>query len=53
MFGFFSGKLFILFVGSFVVKSGFAQMAKGGLVMDVINAEQARIAQDAGVSTDK
>ena len=32
-----------------MVKSGFAQMAKGGLVMDVINAEQARIAQDAGV----
>ena len=26
-----------------------AQMAKGGIVMDVINAEQARIAEEAGV----
>lgn len=34
--------------GSFVVKSGFAQMTKGGLVMDVINAEQAKIAQETG-----
>jgi len=31
-----------------VVKSGLAQMSKGGLIMDVVNAEQARIAQDAG-----
>ncbi|CAK8672140.1 unnamed protein product [Clavelina lepadiformis] len=34
--------------GSFTVKSGFAQMTKGGLVMDVINAEQAKIAEAAG-----
>ena len=27
-----------------------AQMAKGGIVMDVTNAEQARIAEEAGVS---
>ena len=27
-----------------------AQMAKGGIVMDVVNAEQARIAEEAGVS---
>ena len=40
----------LLLLGSFVVKSGFAQLAKGGLVMDVVDAEQARIAQDAGVS---
>ena len=26
-----------------------AQMAKGGIVMDVVNAEQARIAEEAGV----
>ena len=32
------------------MKSGLAQMAKGGLVMDVVNAEQARIAEEAGVS---
>ena len=35
--------------GSFTVKSGLAQMAKGGLVMDVVNVEQARIAEEAGV----
>ena len=36
--------------GTIVVKSGFASMVKGGLIMDVINAEQAKIAEDAGVS---
>lgn len=34
--------------GTFKVKAGMAQMAKGGIVMDVINAEQARIAEEAG-----
>lgn len=34
--------------GSFVVKSGLAQMTKGGIIMDVTNAEQARIAEEAG-----
>ena len=34
--------------GTFKVKSGFAQMAKGGIVMDVVNAEQAKIAEAAG-----
>ena len=34
--------------GTFVVKSGFAQMLKGGIIMDVINVEQARIAEEAG-----
>ncbi|CAD5124839.1 DgyrCDS13096 [Dimorphilus gyrociliatus] len=34
--------------GTFTVKSGLAQMAKGGVVMDVTNAEQARIAEQAG-----
>ena len=28
-----------------------AQMAKGGIVMDVINAKQAKIAEAAGVGT--
>ena len=32
------------------MKSGLAQMAKGGVVMDVVNAEQARIAEEAGVN---
>lgn len=35
-------------VGSFTVKSGLAQMLKGGVIMDVVNAEQAVIAQEAG-----
>ncbi len=30
------------------VKRGLAQMLKGGVIMDVVNAEQARIAEDAG-----
>ena len=33
---------------SFSVKAGLAQMLKGGVIMDVVNADQARIAQDAG-----
>jgi len=34
--------------GGFTVKTGLAQMTKGGLIMDVVDAAQARIAQDAG-----
>nr|XP_002121070.1 pyridoxal 5'-phosphate synthase subunit SNZERR [Ciona intestinalis] len=34
--------------GSFTLKTGFAKMMKGGLIMDVINAEQAKIAEAAG-----
>ncbi len=33
------------------MKSGLAQMAKGGIVMDVVNADQAKIAEAAGVGT--
>lgn len=33
---------------SFSVKTGLAQMLKGGVIMDVVNAEQARIAEQAG-----
>ena len=36
-------------LGTFTLKSGLAQMAKGGVVMDVTNAEQAKIAEQAGV----
>ncbi|KAJ3148730.1 Pyridoxal 5'-phosphate synthase subunit snz1 [Geranomyces variabilis] len=32
----------------FIVKAGLAQNLKGGVIMDVINAEQARIAEEAG-----
>ncbi|KAI0374763.1 vitamin B6 biosynthesis protein [Pilatotrama ljubarskyi] len=35
-------------LGTFGVKSGLAQMLKGGVIMDVTNAEQARIAEEAG-----
>ena len=35
-------------VGSSRVKRGLAEMLKGGVIMDVVNAEQARIAEDAG-----
>lgn len=34
--------------GSDRVKRGLAEMLKGGVIMDVVNAEQARIAEDAG-----
>ena len=30
------------------LKKGLAQMLKGGVIMDVVNAEQARIAEEAG-----
>ncbi|KAK2803389.1 hypothetical protein FQN50_007048 [Emmonsiellopsis sp. PD_5] len=32
----------------FTVKAGLAQMLKGGVIMDVVNAEQARIAEESG-----
>jgi pyridoxal 5'-phosphate synthase pdxS subunit len=34
--------------GTTRVKRGMAEMLKGGVIMDVVNAEQARIAEDAG-----
>lgn len=34
--------------GQFEVKIGLAEMLKGGVIMDVMNPEQARIAEDAG-----
>ncbi|CAG8483075.1 442_t:CDS:2 [Ambispora gerdemannii] len=35
---------------TFKTKVGLAQMLKGGVIMDVINAEQARIAEEAGAT---
>src|SRR5579859_902507 len=35
-------------VGTLRVKTGLAEMLKGGVIMDVTNAEQAKIAEDAG-----
>ena len=34
--------------GTELVKRGFAKMQKGGVIMDVVNPEQARIAEDVG-----
>jgi pyridoxal 5'-phosphate synthase pdxS subunit len=33
---------------TFRVKAGLAEMLKGGVIMDVVNAEQAKLAEDAG-----
>lgn len=35
-------------IGTARVKRGMADMLKGGVIMDVVNAEQAKIAEDAG-----
>ncbi|MGA7729918.1 MAG: pyridoxal 5'-phosphate synthase lyase subunit PdxS [Chloroflexia bacterium] len=35
---------------TFTTKKGLAQMLKGGVIMDVVTAEHARIAEDAGAS---
>ncbi|MEA2401902.1 MAG: pyridoxal 5-phosphate synthase pdxS subunit [Thermoleophilaceae bacterium] len=34
--------------GTFRVKAGLAEMLKGGVIMDVVDADQAKIAEDAG-----
>ncbi len=34
--------------GTFAVKAGLAQMLKGGVIMDVVTPDQARIAEEAG-----
>jgi len=36
--------------GTQLVKRGLAEMLKGGVIMDVVNAEQAKIAEDAGAT---
>ncbi|TAJ45518.1 pyridoxal 5'-phosphate synthase lyase subunit PdxS [Methanofollis fontis] len=41
-------KLEELRYGTELLKRGFASMQKGGVIMDVVDAEQARIAEDAG-----
>src|SRR5439155_6530558 len=35
-------------LGTITVKTGHAEMLKGGVIMDVVTADQAKIAQDAG-----
>ncbi|HTF57391.1 MAG TPA: pyridoxal 5'-phosphate synthase lyase subunit PdxS, partial [Planctomycetota bacterium] len=34
--------------GTLKVKTGLAEMLKGGVIMDVVTAEQAKLAQEAG-----
>jgi pyridoxal 5'-phosphate synthase pdxS subunit len=41
-------KLEELRFGTELIKRGFASMQKGGVIMDVVNAEQAKIAESAG-----
>ncbi|WP_440949980.1 pyridoxal 5'-phosphate synthase lyase subunit PdxS [Methanosphaerula subterraneus] len=41
-------KLEELRFGTELLKRGFASMQKGGVIMDVVNADQARIAEEAG-----
>lgn len=36
--------------GTFMVKRGLAEMLKGGVIMDVVTPEQAKVAEDAGAS---
>jgi pyridoxal 5'-phosphate synthase pdxS subunit len=36
--------------GTFLVKRGLAEMLKGGVIMDVVTPEQAKVAEDAGAS---
>ncbi|KAJ2228603.1 Pyridoxal 5'-phosphate synthase subunit snz1 [Coemansia sp. RSA 1722] len=43
-----SNKAAAAYANAFKVKTGLAQMLKGGVIMDVVNAEQARIAEEAG-----
>jgi pyridoxal 5'-phosphate synthase pdxS subunit len=38
----------MLDLGTMRVKTGLAEMLKGGVIMDVVNGEQARVAEDAG-----
>src|SRR5271167_939901 len=34
--------------GTFTVKRGLAEMLRGGVIMDVVTADQAKVAEDAG-----
>ena len=36
--------------GTFRVKAGLAEMLKGGVIMDVVTPEQARVAEAAGAA---
>ena len=38
----------MLEIGTLRIKTGLAEMLKGGVIMDVVTADQARIAEEAG-----
>lgn len=40
----------VAITGSFPVKRGLAEMLKGGVIMDVVTPEQAKVAEDAGAT---
>lgn len=42
------GGIILVLHGTEILKKGFAKMTKGGVIMDVVNAEQAEIAENAG-----
>lgn len=46
--GTFKGGIDLVLHGTEVLKKGFAKMTKGGVIMDVVNADQAIIAENAG-----
>ena len=37
--------------GTLRLKTGLAEMLKGGVIMDVVTADQAKIAEDAGATS--
>ena len=43
----------LLSLPDFLIKAGLAKMLKGGVIMDVINVEQAKIAEAAGAVAGK
>jgi pyridoxal 5'-phosphate synthase pdxS subunit len=43
-----TGGIFTMQQGTFRVKAGLAEMLKGGVIMDVVTPEQAKIAEEAG-----
>ena len=41
---------FMKMESTFKIKKGLAEMLKGGVIMDVVNAEHAKIAESSGAS---
>jgi pyridoxal 5'-phosphate synthase pdxS subunit len=45
-----AGEPVVRAIGTTLVKRGLAEMLKGGVIMDVVNADEAKIAEDAGAT---